>query len=403
MNYSLRYVGISHKTASIGERQKFHISDNERDLWVKSIRSVYQDIRGLLLLVTCNRTEIYIESSMTSACEIRDFIIRNTIGSENNFSRSLFCTCEDTQETVRHLLEVSSGLSSTVLGDAEIIHQIKMAYGKSRSDGLQGSQLERCMQTVFKAHKRISNETAFRDGTTSVAFKALKLIANTFDRPSKDSLKILLMGAGDIVKQLLNYNNKFGFSSLYVANRTEQKAKELVQKFGGYLYDWERVLANDFEDFDAIVTAVSNRPDLVQNVSKRSRKMLLLDLAVPGNIDRRLSELPHVTYYDLDSIAKVLKENHENRMKSIEQVVNIIEQELQDYESWLNDTPIRNFLALYKGEVDCWVNDYIQRKGTDLSPEDARLVTNRIVRRSFKQQGKKLPEQEMELIIEEHI
>ncbi|MGB5236518.1 MAG: glutamyl-tRNA reductase [Flavobacteriaceae bacterium] len=403
MDNSLRYISISHKSAALKARECYHFSDAEQKAWVEKIRLNFEDVQGLLILVTCNRTEIYFESKNTTARQILHFIINGTMANSQDRSTSYFSTSDETLESVKHILEVSSGLASSVLGDSEIIHQIKMAYHQSCQDQLQGSLLERCMQSVFKCHKRISNETRFRDGTTSVAYKALKLIASTFNTVERKSLKILFIGAGDIVKQLLNYNNKFEFNSVYVANRTAQKAEDLTQKFGGYTYDWDRVLANDFKDFNVIVTAVSNRPNLVNNLAKGTGKSLILDLAVPGNTDKQLADEPHIIHYDLDSIAKALKENHDNRMKSIDQVEKIIKVELQEYVFWLKKAPARKFLSDYKTEVVEWVNTYLHQHGQRIENDKAQLAINRIIRRSFKQQGKKIPEPEMELILEEHI
>ncbi len=403
MDNRLRYISISHKSAALKTRECYHFSDAEQNAWIEKIRTNFEDIQGLLVLVTCNRTEIYFESNNTTASQILQVIIDGTTANSHDKSTNYFSTSDETLVSVEHILEVSSGLASSVLGDSEIIHQIKMAYQQSCQNHLQGSLLERCMQSVFKCHKRISNETMFRDGTTSVAYKALKLIASTFNSVERESLKILFIGAGDIVKQLLNYNNKFEFNSVYVANRTAQKAEDLTQKFGGYTYDWDRVLANDFKDFNVIVTAASNRPKLVNRVAKGNGKSLILDLAVPGNTDKNLAKEPHIIHYDLDSIAKALKENHDNRMKSIDQVENIIKDEVQEYVLWLNKAPARKFLSDYKTEVIRWVNAYLEEQGQCIENDQAQLAINRIIRRSFKQQGKKIPEPEMELILEEHI
>ena len=383
-------------------RERYHFSDFERKVLIQDIRTNFSDIHGLLILVTCNRTELYFESEYTNASQIRDLII-NTFGNSAHRSNQFFSISDESLETMQHVLQVSSGLASSVLGDAEIIHQIKMAYQQSYKDRLQGSLLERCMQSVFKGHKRISNETAFRDGTTSVAYKTLKLIANSFDLKTHNSLKILFIGAGDIVKQLLNYNNKFGFNSVYIANRTARRAEELAQKFGAYTYAWDRVLANDFEDFNAIVTAVSNRPNLVNRVTQNDKSTLLLDLAVPGNINKRLAKESHFVHYDLDTIAKALKENHNNRMKSIQKVDSIIQEELQEFNSWLTNAPIRNYLSEYKGQVNQWLYGYLRQNELCMEEQAAKIAVNRIIRRSVKLQGVKIPEREMELIIQEHV
>ncbi len=176
MNKSLRYISISHKTASIAQREVFHILEVQRSELVTGICSAFSDISGLLLLVTCNRTEIYFESMNTSASLFLDYFINSIPAEKNEMTKFLFDKSDNTERTVKQLLEVTSGLLSSVLGDAEIVHQIKKSYQFSIENKLQGSLLERAMQTVFKSHKRISNETHFRDGTTSVAYKSLKAL-----------------------------------------------------------------------------------------------------------------------------------------------------------------------------------------------------------------------------------
>ena len=399
----LRYISISHKIATLVEREQYHFSEEAKKALLEKIPNKFEDINGLLILVTCNRTEIYFESKTTSAADIRDFIMESTVTTQMEREKDLFRISDEPDETIRQFLEVSSGLASSVLGDVEIIHQIRLAYQQSYALQLQGSLLERSMQTIFKAHKRISNETGFRDGTTSVAYKSLKLIANNVDSSRRDSVKILFVGAGDIVKQLLNYNNKFGFNSVYIANRTEQKALDLTQKYGGRTFPWDRVLANEFEDFEVIVTAVSNCPNLVHTVGERNRKTLLLDLAVPGNIDKRISVENNIVNYDLDGIARVLEENRHQRFNSIKHVNTIINEELNEYLSWLNDAPKRELMSNYKNDVDRWVNKYVQKRGIQISQDSIQTATNRIVRKSFKEQGAKIPEWEMESILTEHI
>ena len=244
MNKSLRFISISHKTASVTQREEFHIPEEEKSDLVKLIFDVFPEISGLLLLVTCNRTEIYFESEVIYANTLLDFIIDLKTKQNNPVAKKLFDAGNSTEDTVRHLLKVTSGLASSVLGDAEIVHQIKKSYQFSIEHKLQGSLLERAMQTVFKSHKRISNETHFRDGTTSVAYKSLKVLSNTFDKASLKTKKILFIGAGDIVKQLFKYNSKFKFNNIYVSNRTEEKARILSKLHNIKVFPWDKVQRN---------------------------------------------------------------------------------------------------------------------------------------------------------------
>jgi len=179
MDTRLRYISISHHTAPVARRERFHLSDTAKQEVAKALQMAFPDLRSLLVLVTCNRTELYFESSKTPAAGIRDFLLQRTTGTVNTEDVADFRGSDRTEDTVLHLLKVSAGLESSVMGDAEIIHQIRKAYHYSLETGMQGSLLERCMQTLFKTHKRVSNETGFRDGTTSTAYKALKLLGET--------------------------------------------------------------------------------------------------------------------------------------------------------------------------------------------------------------------------------
>ena len=189
MNKLLRCISISHKTAAAAQREHYHISQEEKSSLTEVIGNTFKDITGLLLLVTCNRTEIYFESVTTSATIIRDFFISQKTTICTNKSKQLFKYSDITEDTAKHLLEVSSGLASLVFGDAEIIHQIKKAHQFSITHKMQGSLLERVMQTVFKSHKRISNETSFRDGTTSTAYKSLKALRKFYANASLETNK----------------------------------------------------------------------------------------------------------------------------------------------------------------------------------------------------------------------
>ena len=230
MDQSLRFISISHKTASAKQREVFYIPTEKKRDYTQLICNTFPDIVGLLLLTTCNRTEIYFETATHSASCIRDFLIALKASKRSTEDKNLFQMSDITETTVKHLLEVSSGLESSVLGDSEILHQIKKSYQFSMTYKLQGSLLERALQSVFKSHKRIQNETNFRDGTTSVAYKALKVIQNNFKKKPLSTKKILCIGAGDIVKQLFKYNSKFNFSDIYISNRSEEKAIILAQK-----------------------------------------------------------------------------------------------------------------------------------------------------------------------------
>lgn len=399
----LHYISISHKTATVAQREHYHISEDEKSSLTVAIRNTFKDIKGLLLLVTCNRTEIYFESVTSSAITIRDFFIsrKTTICAEAN--KQLFRYSDTTEETAKHLLEVSSGLASLVFGDAEIIHQIKKAHQFSIANGMQGSLLERIMQTVFKTHKRISNETGFRDGTTSTAYKSLKMLSKFYGDACAKNKKILFIGAGDIIKQLLMYNSKFNFNNIFISNRTHEKASLLANKYQSKVFPWNRVLANEFEDFDVIISAVSNRHHLIKKIPNTVEKVLLIDLAVPSNIDKKLMTNKNILFYDLESISAELENTREKRQEAISEVNEIIETELLTYNQWLHKAPLRISLAKYKTIVHKKVKEYFETNGEENNNDNAKIIIDRIMRKLMKQSTKTIPSKEIDAIIVEQV
>lgn len=381
MNKSLRYISISHKMASVIQREKYYISEVEKTDLAHTICITFPDIKGLLLLVTCNRTEIYFESHTTSATKMRDFLVQLKVGETKKRDTQLFSCNDNTIDSIKHLQQVSSGLSSSVLGDAEIIHQIKKAYRFTNTLKLQGSLLERAMQTLFKGHKRISNETQFRDGTTSVAYKSLKVVSHTFARATVKTKKILFIGAGDIVKQLFKYNSKFNFTNIYISNRTENKATALANKNQSKVYDWSKVIANDFKGFDVIISAASSCHNLIKNIPNTEQKILLVDLAVPGNIDKAVVRNENAILYDLDTISMDLEETKQKRAGAIGAVDQILIEELMLYGEWLQEAPLRSFLAKYKIIVNQKVIDYFEAESKEFCPHEVKTITDRVIRK----------------------
>ncbi|NNL01796.1 MAG: hypothetical protein HKP39_05935 [Eudoraea sp.] len=402
MSKTLRFISISHKTASVSKREEYHISDREKNSLITLIRTTFPDIAGLLLLTTCNRTEIYIETSETTAIELRDLLVnyknRNLILDKNLFNLS-----NSTEGTVKHLLEVSSGLESSIVGDAEIIHQIKKAHQLAIANQLQGSILERAMQTIFKSHKRISNETEFRDGTTSVAYKSLKMISDTFGKGHRQSKKILFIGAGDIVKQLFKYNSKFDYNDIYISNRTEGKAIILAKRYGCSVYPWEKVLQNEFIGFDVLISAASNCHRLINNIVNENKKLLLIDLALPSNINKELIQQSNVTLYDLDTISVGLENTRERRIASISKVDKINEEELRAFSVWHREAPLREFLAEHKILVNKKVKAYYKANGIKEDSAEITQSTNRVMRKLIKHFQEPLKTNELDTIIAKHI
>ena len=400
MTKVLRFISVSHKNANVTQREKFYISEEDKPHIVAFLSSKFQDITGLLLLVTCNRTELYFESVSTSTNELRDAFIHYK-KLHRSVNQDLFIVSDTTETTVKHLLKVASGLDSKVLGDAEIIYQIKKAYQFSITHHLQGSLLERSMQSVFKCHKRISNETHFRDGTTSVAYKSLKMIHDVFGKEKAHEAKILIIGAGDIVNQLFKYNSKFNFSHIYISNRTKSKALSLLDKYFGTWYEWTKVLENKFEDFDVIIAAVGNCHHLIKSIDDHTGKRLIIDLALPGNIAPAITNTANTIFCDLDTISHELEETKDQRLAAMQLVEVIQDEELNEYEKWLEVAPMREILSNYKTTLNGKVISYLEAHETIVDEKKVKLVTDRVMRNLLKEPNLYIPDDTINTLIEE--
>ena len=400
MSKTLRYISVSHKTASTIQREKYHISELEKETLTQLICKTFPDISALFILATCNRTEIYFESETTSTARMIEILNSFKSIQEYNIENELFLSSDVTKQSIHHLLEVSSGLKSLVFGDAEIISQIKKAHQFSMLHKLQGSLLERALQAVFKTHKRISNETDFRDGTTSVAYKSLKVVRESFDKESVKSKKILFIGAGDIVKQLFKYNAKFNYNNIYVSNRSIEKAILLAQDNTCKTFPFSNVINNRFEDFDIIISAASNCPNLIKAIPDAQNKILLIDLAVPCNIDKTLRNQENVIFHDLDSISVELEETKEHRFAATDAVNLIISEEVQAYCEWLQNAPLRAILAELKIKVRKRVKTRFEN---NIEDSNLKKITNQVMKKLMVKKELTISDDNIDFVISDEI
>ncbi|GGD57903.1 hypothetical protein [Muriicola marianensis] len=404
MNTNLRSISISHLTSPVGERERYYIPEEGKKAFAGICVERFPDVSGLMVLVTCNRTEVYFESASTNSYEFLEFFLAYLNEKRNHGETALFSHTNNTLETAEHLLKVSSGLLSKVLGDVEIIAQVKRAYQSSLAMDLQGSLLERTMQMVFRNHKRIRNETLFRDGTTSLAYKSLKTMVQFFSEEDIYEKKMLFIGAGEIVRQLFKYNGKFKFKKISVSNRTQKNAMVLKKRYNCEIYEWDKVLANDFGDFDIIVGAAGNSRYIVKKLNDCTKPRLLLDLGLPSNMDPELSHQSGITLFNLDAISAQLEHNRVQRTMALESVRNIIREELQSYGSWLEERALHRLLGEHKLQVRKNTAGYLHQNLKIKDPAVVEIVTNRVMRKLYHQKCRSTSKEHItDLIIEQAI
>lgn len=383
---TLKYISISQKSAQTQDRAYYHFDDNLRRALAKRIQSTFPDITGLMLLATCNRTELYYESSQTSAEVLRDYFI-DLFNPFHPNQKALFELSNDSLVSAKHLLAVANGLESAVIGDGQILAQIKEAYHFTLSRKMQGSLLERVVQAVFKSHKRISNETSFRNGSRSTSYRALKLIEQHFGKELLSHKKLLIIGAGEINTEVLKYLHKFPFKEVSITNRTASKAEHLAEVYDLKTIPWQQVEDHQLEEYEVIITAVSNRKHLIYQPGPHEQ--VLVDLALPSNVSNELEKHPGTTLYNLDQVTEQIEESDAMRQEAISRVNTIIDEEITNYNRWLGQSNLRQILRDYKLQTKAIILESIHQTSS-LNMSEASInaladtITNKLVRQSAK-------------------
>ncbi|GAA0890947.1 glutamyl-tRNA reductase [Fulvivirga kasyanovii] len=386
MSHVLRYIGISHQTASVSARESFCISETLRRSLSKSIAAAFSDVHGLVLISTCNRTEIYFESQSTKAAEVRDFFVRSVGVCNEDESRGFFELSDNTSDTADRLMQVANGLQSAVVGDKQIISQVKEAYQFCLAQKQQGSLLERLFQAVFKSHKRIANESHYRSGSTSTAYCSLRLIEKALGKAALPGKNLLIIGAGEIARDVVSYLGKFDFGRVYIANRTSDKAADLAQKHGLVPYDWELVEAGQFEHFDAIITAVSNRQYLLQKPAVTQARQVIVDLGFPMNVHPTVGAAAKL--YNIDDVSGQITRTDQLQAGALAKVKVIIKEELDLFMDWVEKGDKRKIIRKFKAEVEITVAESLkQHNNTSFSRDRQQAIIQTLSRKMTNKQA----------------
>lgn len=317
-------IGLSHKTAPVALREQFAVKQSEIVRLARTLK-VCGLLDEIVLLSTCNRVEIY-------------GVTQNTT---SNLKPLFQLLCSEPQElneciyvhegaaAIRHLLQVAAGLDSMVLGETEIIGQIKHAYEISHSAKLTGRILNRLFQRAFQTTKEIRTRTDIGRGAVSIKSAAVELIGKTFG--GDFSQPIMVIGAGDVAKSCVRSLSKKGARSILISNRSFDRALDLALQCGA-----EAVCFGDclfgMRDVDVVIAATSSSDTLLnrddaENLMKarRRRPLLLIDLAVPRNIDPAVRKLENISLYDIDDLETIAREGVAARQQELAACYQIIE------------------------------------------------------------------------------
>ncbi len=347
-------IGISYRNADLYTRGKYSLSKVQRLAILK--KAQVKSIKEIFISSTCNRTEIY--SFADNPSTIVDLLCENSRGDRETFE-NLGYILKNT-EAINHIFKVGTGLDSQILGDFEIIGQLKNSVNLSKENNLIGNFMERLMNCVIQASKRIKTETKISSGATSMAYAAVQFITNEVDNVSNKN--VLLIGTGKIGRNTCeNLVKHTENKKITVINRSKEKAETLGHKFDVLVKDFSEIYS-EIKKADIIVLATGAEEPLIKNnLLKTKRNLLIVDLTIPSNIQIDKS-LKNVRIVNLDDLSKITHNTLSERRKYIPKAQKIIEEIKQEFLQWIYDRRYAPALKALKDKLIKQQNDEISSR-----------------------------------------
>ncbi|MGA9115999.1 MAG: glutamyl-tRNA reductase [Bacteroidota bacterium] len=331
-------VGISHLTAPVDVREKMWMSGEEIPGVLKLLRGRFFD--ECAIISTCNRTEVY---GVTPGVRFDDGAIRLSLidckGAGGMVDPSHFYG-GFSGGAVHHLFKVAAGMDSMVIGDVQILGQVRESFQQAQASGALGPVLNRLLQASLHVGKRVRTETALCEGAVSVSYAAAELASKIFADLSRTS--VLLVGAGETGELTVRHLAGRGVGEIRIANRTRERAEEVAGRLGGSVVEYASV-GEAMGGADIVITSVSSSsPVLGEEDARRAMKhrphrpLFLIDMGVPRNVQRSAARIENVFLYDMDSLGSIVDGNLQRRKAEIPRVTGIIRQELVEFFHWHN-------------------------------------------------------------------
>jgi len=330
-------IGISHHTATLETREKIAIARTDYAVRVKEL-SALDGVEEVVVVSTCNRTEIYSVGQKHSRDQIRRWL--QTKGGLSDIEMDTHCYVRERENAVRHLFRVAGGLESLVLGESQIVGQLKESWQLAHEAGGVGKVLDRLFQHAFATGKRIRSRTGIGEHPVSVAYTTVMLAKQIFgDLASKT---VILVGAGEMIDLCGRHLHDRGVSSLIIANRSLDRATQLADQFGAHavsLADLPGIL----HKADILISSTASQepvihPKAIKTALKqrRNQPMFLVDIAVPRDIHPDVGKLGNVYLYTIDDLQKVVDKNLSKRSEAAKDAGTDVSQSVDEFMRWLN-------------------------------------------------------------------
>ncbi|WP_269233990.1 glutamyl-tRNA reductase [Flavobacterium flavigenum] len=370
-------LGLSYKKADATIRGKFSLDAKAQSDLLAQAKT--EGIESLIVTSTCNRTEIY--GFANHPYELIKLLCDNSNGSVEEFREVAYIY--KNQEAVNHMFRVGTGLDSQILGDFEIISQIKIAFNLSKSEGLINTFIDRLVNSVIQASKKVKTDTEISSGATSVSFASVQyIIKNVEDIGNKN---ILLFGTGKIGRNTcenLVKHTKNGHITLI--NRTKNKAEILAGKLNVIVKDYAN-LQEELQQADVLVVATgAKNPTIDKTLLNLKKPLLILDLSIPRNVNPDVEQIPGVTLIHLDYLSQMTDDTLERRKQHIPAAEAIIEDMKLEFNIWMNGRKYAPTIHALKAKLNDMVAGELafhKKKMLNFDEEQAELISSRIIQK----------------------
>ncbi len=395
-------LGISYKSADIKIREQYSFLPEDVENF-NNILSKNSNYKGAVVISTCNRTEIYFRCRNSENKQVIELIF-NTLSILKNYQpeHREFFYFKSGRDVAEHLFKVVSGIDSLIIGEDQIIGQVKQAFKLAQDIKSADSILSRLFTKAFEAGKKVRSLTKINEGSASVSAAAVDLCVSHF--PDLHNQNLFIIGAGETGRLVLKslYNKKL--KSLHIANRTIDKAQKLAAQYGGNGCGLDKI-AEILPTSSIVLVATNSQNYLLDKSMLKSmspdKKQLFIDLSVPRNIDPEIANLPNATLYAVDDLIEIVNSTTEQRNKAIDDAQIIINELVAEYMDWLTIrglSPIfarikDNFRKIHQSEVNDFAKingiengEIIENYGKHISDKYARLFIRNL--RSMAQNGR---------------
>lgn len=381
--------GINHRTAAVELREKLSFSPDAVQAAHNQARK-NANLSEVAILSTCNRTELYCSTEGHDSGHLIDWV-----SDYHKLSRTILQECSYEywdEDAVKHLFRVASGLDSMVLGEPQILGQLKSAYTVANEANTIGPELGRVFQQTFSVAKQVRTDTNIGSNPVSIAFAAVSLAKHIFSSLKETS--VMLVGAGETVELVARHLKENQVQKMIVANRTLERAAGLAHEFGGAAITLEDIPAA-LDSVDIVVTSTASPLPILgkgaveQALKRRKHKpMFMIDIAVPRDIEPEVGDLDDVYLYTVDDLNSTIKDNQESRQQSASQAEGIIELRVAQYMRQLRELDAVTTLKHYRNSVESIREEEhakaIQLIRSGMDPEEAlarmgRALTNKIL------------------------